>query len=282
MHEKDKALIQSIQDFFGGIGYVSKTNKTSTVEFRVSTSKDLIDVILPHFDKYPLITKKHSDYLLFKQIVLLMLDKKHNTLEGIEEIVKFRASLNLGLPDYLKEAFPNTISVFSNNNLEGLTKNKKLYPEWVGGFCTGESNFFIALQKSKTKSGLSVSFLFSIAQHSKDLPLFESFVNFFDSGSVVDYKKRPLCEFIITKIDDIIEHVIPFFEKYPILGSKHLNFLDFKSAADIIKSKEHLSEDGLGLSKISQLKERVTALYKNKIRNNHGNINGTEKYDQKR
>jgi hypothetical protein len=58
-----------------------------------------------------------------------MLDKKHNTLEGIEEIVKFRASLNLGLPDYLKEAFPNTISVFSNNNLEGLTKNKKLYPE---------------------------------------------------------------------------------------------------------------------------------------------------------
>jgi hypothetical protein len=26
MHEKDRALIQSIQDFFGGIGYISKTN----------------------------------------------------------------------------------------------------------------------------------------------------------------------------------------------------------------------------------------------------------------
>lgn len=29
MHEKDKILIQSIQDFFGGIGYVSKLNNTS-------------------------------------------------------------------------------------------------------------------------------------------------------------------------------------------------------------------------------------------------------------
>lgn len=31
MHEKDRALIQSIQYFFGGIGYVSKPNNTSTV-----------------------------------------------------------------------------------------------------------------------------------------------------------------------------------------------------------------------------------------------------------
>lgn len=39
MHEKDKVLIQSIQEFFGGIGYVSKLNNTSAVEFRVSTLK---------------------------------------------------------------------------------------------------------------------------------------------------------------------------------------------------------------------------------------------------
>ena len=45
---KDRALIQSIQDF-GGKGYVSKPNKNLAVEFRVSTLKDLVDVILPHF-----------------------------------------------------------------------------------------------------------------------------------------------------------------------------------------------------------------------------------------
>ena len=33
----------------GAIGYVSKLNNSSAVEFRVSTLKDLVDVILPHF-----------------------------------------------------------------------------------------------------------------------------------------------------------------------------------------------------------------------------------------
>ena len=58
MHEKDRPLILAIQNYFGGIGYISKPNKASTVEFRVSTLKDLVNVILPHFDKYPLISKK--------------------------------------------------------------------------------------------------------------------------------------------------------------------------------------------------------------------------------
>ena len=40
MHEKDRALIQDMQDFCGGIGYVSKPNKTSRIEFRLSTLKD--------------------------------------------------------------------------------------------------------------------------------------------------------------------------------------------------------------------------------------------------
>jgi hypothetical protein len=128
MHEKDRVLIQSIQYFFGGIGYVSKVNNISTVEFRVSTLKDLVDVILPHFDNYPLITKKHLDYLLFKQIVLLMLNKEHNILEGIQKIVNIRASLNTGLSKDLKEAFPLTIPVTLKNQ-ENLLKNNNLHPE---------------------------------------------------------------------------------------------------------------------------------------------------------
>ena len=47
MHEKDRSLIQSCQDFFGGIGTISKPNSTSTVEFRVNTLKNLVEVIIP-------------------------------------------------------------------------------------------------------------------------------------------------------------------------------------------------------------------------------------------
>ena len=149
-----------------------------------------------------------------------MLNKEHNTLEGIQKTVNIRASLNTGLSNDLKEPFPMTIP--ATLNLESSIKNNNLHPEWVAGFSTGESNFFIAVQKSKTNSGLSTSLRFSIAQHSRDLLLLESFVIFFrpkrapsapqaGGGSVMNYKKRSVCEFIITKIDHIVEHIIPFF-----------------------------------------------------------------------
>jgi hypothetical protein len=55
-----------------------------------------------------------------------------------------------------------------------------------------------------------------------------------------------------------------FFEEHPVIGSKHFNYLDFKSAVYIIKNKEHLNPDGKGLEQILQLKSGM-----NKAINNH-------------
>lgn len=68
--------------------------------------------------------------------------------------------------------------------------------------------------------------------------------------------------------------------KHPILESKHLNLLDLKSAAYIIK--KDLIQDGLGLEQVLQLKKRITSVYSNKAMNTHSVVNGTEKLDQKR
>lgn len=65
-----------------------------------------MNVIIPHFDKYPLITKKHEDYILFREVVMIMHKKEHLTNEGIQTIVNIRATLNKGLTPVLKEAFP--------------------------------------------------------------------------------------------------------------------------------------------------------------------------------
>jgi hypothetical protein len=209
MHENDRALIQSIQEFFGWIGHVSKPNNYSMVEFRVSTVKDLVDVIIPHFDNYPLNTKKYLDYLLFKNNFFKLLNKEHNTYEGLQDIVNIRSSLNLGLSNELKKAFPGTVPAIRP---EFLLKNIS-GPSWLAGFATGESNFFITVQKSKSKSGLTISLRFSISQHSRDVLLLESLVNYFGCGYVAKYEKRSVCEFIVTKIDHIVENIIPFFDK---------------------------------------------------------------------
>ena len=58
-----------------------------------------------------------------------------------------------------------------------------------------------------------------------------------------------------TGTNHIVEHIIPFFEEHPVVGSKHFNYLDFKSAVYIIKNKEHFNSDGKGLEKNFTTKE---------------------------
>lgn len=104
LHKKDEYLMKEIQKFFGGIGTLKV--KLNIVQFRVF-SLDELDVILNHLEKFPLITKKSVDYSLFKEAIMLIKNKEHLNIEGFNKILSLRASMNLGLPNVLKEAFPD-------------------------------------------------------------------------------------------------------------------------------------------------------------------------------
>ena len=58
-------------------------------------------------NKYPPATQKFGDYSLFKDIVYFMNTKEHLTFEGLYKVLSLKASLNLGLSDDLKVAFPS-------------------------------------------------------------------------------------------------------------------------------------------------------------------------------
>jgi hypothetical protein len=66
-------------------------------------------------DKYNLITQKQADYFLFKKIANLIEQGEHLKGESLQSIINVRASLNLGLSEVLKAAFPNTIPVVRPN-----------------------------------------------------------------------------------------------------------------------------------------------------------------------
>lgn len=55
LHKRDVKLLNNIKYFFGGIGQVSK-ERNGCYDFTVRSLDQIINVILPHFDKYPLIT----------------------------------------------------------------------------------------------------------------------------------------------------------------------------------------------------------------------------------
>lgn len=58
--------------------------------------------------------------------------------------------------------------------------------------------------------------------------------------------------FVVQKFSDVTEKIIPFFIKYPLIGEKSLNFADFSQGAELMKTKTHLTLEGL--HKIRKLK----------------------------
>jgi len=103
LHLKDKSILELIKSELG-VGKIY-SSRADSVELQVSSFKD-IGAIINFFEKYPLITQKWADYLLFKKAYELMLNKEHLTIEGLLKLVELKASINRGLTDQLKETFP--------------------------------------------------------------------------------------------------------------------------------------------------------------------------------
>lgn len=103
LHRKDRELLESLQSYLG-VGRISKHDKNN-LQFRVQSIKEM-ELIFKHLDKYPLITQKRADYLLFKQPFLIVPNKDHLTIEGLKKLVAIKAAMNLGLSSELKVGFP--------------------------------------------------------------------------------------------------------------------------------------------------------------------------------
>jgi hypothetical protein len=87
LHIKDLDLLIKLQQYLGGIGSIHLIQNRKMVNYSIDSIKDLNKLII-HLDKYPLITQKAADFLLFKQAVKLVNNKTHITVEGLSDKLK--------------------------------------------------------------------------------------------------------------------------------------------------------------------------------------------------
>ena len=141
LHKRDLDLLLQLQQFFGGIGSIGKSE--NMVFYSVSSVKDLTQTIIPHFLNYSLLTQKASDFLLFKAIVDLINNKVHLTIEGLNKIINIKASMNIGLSQIVKSNFSQIVPVN-----RPLIKTAKIPdPQWITGFVNGEGTFDVKIYK---------------------------------------------------------------------------------------------------------------------------------------
>ena len=93
-HKRDVQLLYALKQFFG-CGVV-RQNHGDRMAYRVRGLEHLWERVVPFFEKHPLKTKKHLDFLKFRQVLMMMQRNEHLTLDGIERIRQIASEMNTG------------------------------------------------------------------------------------------------------------------------------------------------------------------------------------------
>ncbi len=136
---------------------------------------------------------------------------------------------------------------------KGLNQEKLGY--FLAGFVEGEGSFNVSLRKkSDYKVGWQVVMSFNVSQ--KDPSMLELLQQQLDCGIIKTRRKDNLHSFDVTNPQDIIQKIIPYFRKFPVLSSsKKKNFAIFCEIAKLMEKGEH--RNWKGLKKILELRETI-------------------------
>ena len=241
LHIKDLNILYLLQQHLGGIGTIHLARNREIVNYSIDSIKGLNNLVF-FLEKYPLLTKKAADFLLFKKAVELVNNKAHLTLEGVKELVNIKASMNLGLSDMLKSEFagytPVERPVINYDNVS-------LNPHWLSGFVSAEGNFDVRMPSTNSKLGYRVQLRFRISQHSRDIVLMQKIVEYIGSGKIYKYGGKYAVSLSIFDFNDITNIIIPFFNKNPIMGIKLYDYLDWCKIHTLMLNRSHLTVEGI-------------------------------------
>lgn len=244
LNKKDLAIMESIKTWFG-VGHIYSSG--TKVYYRVESFKDL-QVIIDHFDKYPLVTVKKLDFSLFKESFNIIKLNEHLTEKGLFKIIEIKNILNKGLSKNLKDKFSHIVAQISKLEYK-FEEIPSSY--WIAGFVSGDGSFNIKTSKACTGK---VQLRFAITLHIREVEVIKGIAKFFklEENKYIYYTKTSVAIQIVNT-SDILNKIIPFFDQYKIKGIKELDYIDFKKVAEIIKDKGHLTEEGFNnILKIKQ------------------------------
>lgn len=140
--------------------------------------------------------------------------------------------------------------------------NSRLDPNLIAGFVNTDGSFSVAFTirtKGKLKKlMIQTCPVLSISQNTDnqlDKDVLICLKEYFEVGNIwfdpISITGRS--NFWISSIEVIEKKIIPFFEKYPLIGQKRKDFLIFKEIMKKIKNKEHFKKNRQGLFEIMWL-----------------------------
>ena len=135
--------------------------------------------------------------------------------------------------------------------------------QWVVGFVDGEDCFSISVVRNRgLRLGWQAQHEFSITQLASSRPALELAGAVLGVGRIIENRRHGDHREALNRLSvkgrrDLIDVIIPFFERNPLRTAKRLDFERFAEAMAMVEAREHLQPDGLDrIAKITESMNR--------------------------
>ena len=91
-HKRNVQILYALKDYFG-CGVV-RNNHGDRMCYRVRGHQNLLQTIVPFFEKHQLKTNKKVDFIKFRRVVLMMNEDAHLSSEGLDDIRQIQLQMN--------------------------------------------------------------------------------------------------------------------------------------------------------------------------------------------
>ena len=135
----------------------------------------------------------------------------------------------------------------TDHQQERIPKDRNNLNYYLSGFVDGEGCFTVSTHRSltKTRFGWNIDPFFQVYQHKDNSRILFLFKETLGCGYVSTKGGNPSCYvYCVDKIQDLLSVIIPFFERYPLVGEKYDNFLLFKEIVLKLSRQEHFTKEG--------------------------------------
>jgi hypothetical protein len=107
---EDRAQILFLMQKMFKCGFIRRDFSDKTLKYEVRSLDNLIRHIIPHFEKYPLVSEKQNDFEFFKKVCLLMQKQLHKNKNGLGKILNLAFQMNpSGKRKYTKAEMQKTL-----------------------------------------------------------------------------------------------------------------------------------------------------------------------------
>ena len=90
----DRAEVLTLLQQYFGCGRIRPDRSDKTLKWEIRSLLPILDRILPHFRRHPLLSGKQKDFELFADICEAMARAEHRTVRGLIEIVRHAGQMN--------------------------------------------------------------------------------------------------------------------------------------------------------------------------------------------